>query len=338
MGECGGSFSLTPTPRIPLISRSVLTYQRMKTNQVHSILRSIKSVCKNFVDSCRGTASYIVIVFLLIKGDRLICYYSRGREDQSGARIHDEIMAASFSFANNITYCGPVFNQVLSSDETEPLRQLLGLPSASQGRGGAVIPPEIYRERNVTGVFSVLKEAFMKSLGIKLSAHPDEIFPEMFISSLQRKSVLTIKPRINQVVLHVRRGDVSAEMHPSRYTGIRYYLELIDQLSHLDSRLCFTVHSQSKGLSVGEIQSLSAVCNLILDADLVKAWEDMINAEILVLAKSSFSYVPALYSMGTIIYQPFWHLPKSNWHNLQNVPLPQVMNIVYAKRALSGTG
>lgn len=309
----------------------------MKKGSTQTIARAVKIYLKDIIVSCKSFSSYIFVLFLLVKGDRSLNFYSHGREDQSGSRIHDEIMAKAFCFMNGIRYCGPVFKQLPSYDETEPLRQLLGLPAASLSAKGVIMPQAIYRERESKGISAILDAAISNTLPVRLGAHPDEIFSERYVLELQQKLTLSLETRINEVVLHARRGDVSAEMHPNRYTGIRYYLDLINQLSELDPLLRFTVHSQSKGLSSSEIEALSAICTLVLDADLVKAWEDMIKAEILVLAKSSFSYVPALYSVGTIIYQPFWHLPRSNWYNLEDLQLPQIIKIVHAKRTANAS-
>ncbi len=39
----------------------------------------------------------------------------------------------------------------------------------------------------------------------------------------------------------------------------------------------------------------------------------MVSADVLVMAKSSFSYSAALFSNGIKIYLPFWHKPLQNW-------------------------
>jgi hypothetical protein len=72
-----------------------------------------------------------------------------------------------------------------------------------------------------------------------------------------------------------------------------------------------------------------------LDAKLNSAWEDMINAEILVIAKSSFSYVAALYSKATFVYQPFWHEKKSEWFNLGSASALSVIEEVRRRREIT---
>jgi hypothetical protein len=43
----------------------------------------------------------------------------------------------------------------------------------------------------------------------------------------------------------------------------------------------------------------------------------MISSDILVMSKSSFSYVAALLHQGLVIYEPFWHRPMGHWHTVE---------------------
>ena len=307
----------------------------MSNSPARILLRNIKRFFREAEARTKGTIGFIKAVSLIVRRDRSACFYSQGREDQSGARIHDEIMAASFCYANKIMYCGPVYNLISECDETTPLRELLGLPSACLGGRGAILPSDLYRERQTSGWYDIHREKFIRWLGINLNSHPDTIFSHEFITHIQKKVNLNITPIKNKVVFHLRRGDVSSTSFPNRYTSIDYYLELIAELSIIDPSLKFIIHSQTKGLTSLEIRALSHVSDLILDAKLNSAWEDMINAEILVIAKSSFSYVPALYSKATIVYQPFWHEKKSEWFNLGSASAQSVIKEVRRRREIT---
>jgi hypothetical protein len=306
----------------------------MSNSQARIILRNIKRFFREAEARTKSTIGFIKAVSLIVRRDRSTCFYSQGREDQSGARIHDEIMAASFCYANKLKYSGPVYNQILECDETTPLRELLGLPCAGLGGRGAILPSNLYRERQISGWYDIHREKFIRWLGINLNSHPDTIFSHEFITYIQKGANLNIAPIKDKVVFHLRRGDVSSASFPNRYTSIDCYLKLIAELSILDPNLKFIIHSQTKGLTSLEIRDLSHVSELILDAKLNSAWEDMINAEILVIAKSSFSYVPALYSKATVIYQPFWHEMKSEWFNLGSASAHSVIEEVRRRREI----
>jgi len=131
------------------------------------------------------------------------------------------------------------------------------------------------------------------------------------------------------VVIHIRRGDVNLTDHPKRFTEIDYYVDLIQRIKAHSPRFTFMVHSERQNLSIEEIQTLESIGTLLkLDTDLTEAWDDMIRAEILVLAKSSFSYVPALFCSGTVVYSPFWHHKRYNWIDYNNLD-SHLINIPY---------
>jgi len=39
----------------------------------------------------------------------------------------------------------------------------------------------------------------------------------------------------------------------------------------------------------------------------------MATADALIISRSSFSYLAALFSKGIVIYYPFWHQPLKEW-------------------------
>ncbi|CAK0898551.1 unnamed protein product [Prorocentrum cordatum] len=50
-----------------------------------------------------------------------------------------------------------------------------------------------------------------------------------------------------------------------------------------------------------------------LDGDVLEAWSNFARADVLVMARSSFSHVPAFFNDKCVVYQPYWHLPLSHW-------------------------
>ena len=73
--------------------------------------------------------------------------------------------------------------------------------------------------------------------------------------------------------------------------------------------------------------------NLYLDISLEKTYELMIHSDILILSRSSFSFVPAFYNKRCVIYYPFWHKKLNHWldstkHNF-NVKLEkEIKNLI----------
>jgi hypothetical protein len=164
-----------------------------------------------------------------------------------------------------------------------------------------------------------ISKYFLGKARLKVPSTPDEFFSDTFIEHLRSSSSSDCTTISNIVVIHIRRGDVNLTNHPKRFTEIAYYVDLIQRIEAHSPRFRFIVHSESQNLSVEEIQELESVgATLKLDADLSVAWDDMIRAEILIPAKSSFSYVPALLCSGTVVYSPFWHQKRYPWIDYNN--------------------
>jgi len=139
------------------------------------------------------------------------------------------------------------------------------------------------------------------------------------IPEFRRKYYLNKSPRTTDevtVAVHVRRGDVTADGHYlftsnekvlGRITAVKSFLER----HKLDYRI--RVYSQGNRSDFAEL-SLPDI-EFFLDADPLWTMEQLIEADILVMAKGCFSYYAALISDGIKIYESLdWlPLPDDNW-------------------------
>ncbi len=124
-----------------------------------------------------------------------------------------------------------------------------------------------------------------------------------------------------RIAIHLRRGDVSPTQHADRYTPDDKILELIDWLQNsmqpVSPRPELHVYSQ------GSAEAFKAYaqrgCHMHLDDDALNDLLAMSKADILVIAKSSFSYVAGLLNQGLVIYEPFWHTPPAHWISIHEV-------------------
>jgi hypothetical protein len=108
-----------------------------------------------------------------------------------------------------------------------------------------------------------------------------------------------------RVVVHLRRGD--AQRHPHRMMPLEEYrtilqgvvaaVKLINGTQHI------VVHSEGRVKDLLFLQE-EFDAELVMDSDPLDAWLDFINADILVLSKSSFSYSAGVYSEGVVVYKP----------------------------------
>ncbi len=129
-----------------------------------------------------------------------------------------------------------------------------------------------------------------------------------------RKPDLYFDPAKTNVAIHIRRGDITGE-HSKRYTNNSFVSNIIrgisSALNDLVTEPVFHIYSQGD-----EKEFLDFAHNEIvfhLNESSFTTFHHMVSADVLVMAKSSFSYSAALFSKGIVIYLPFWHKPLKNW-------------------------
>ncbi|MEZ5829900.1 MAG: hypothetical protein R3D05_01820 [Dongiaceae bacterium] len=111
------------------------------------------------------------------------------------------------------------------------------------------------------------------------------------------------------VAVHIRRGDVSYT-HPIRkffYTFDPPILKTIEGVRAVAARL--GRETQVNVFSEGPPEMFSAYaaagCRLHLGGDAFEAFHNLVSADILVQAKSSFSYIAGLISTGAVVHEPY---------------------------------
>jgi hypothetical protein len=112
------------------------------------------------------------------------------------------------------------------------------------------------------------------------------------------------------VAIHIRRGDVEeTNYYSNRYTGNAYYVKIIEKLNKTHDNCNICIFSQgSEGFD--EFNQFENV-KLMNDLDVLETFEYMCNSDILIMAKSSLSYLAGLYSKKEVYMQPFEHYTHS---------------------------
>jgi hypothetical protein len=130
------------------------------------------------------------------------------------------------------------------------------------------------------------------------------------VPEFKRKYYLNKSPRTTDevtVAVHVRRGDVSADRNSWRFTNTETILRTITTLKlildALKIKYAICIYSQGNSADFAEV-ALPGV-ELFLDVDPIWTMKELVEADILVVAKSSFSYYAALISDGIIVFEPW---------------------------------
>lgn len=117
------------------------------------------------------------------------------------------------------------------------------------------------------------------------------------------------------VAIHVRRGDVGRGKNVQRFTPnariLRSIGELRGILDALGLKAVFQIHSEGDPRDFAEFSQIG--CELFLDTDATWTMGKLAEADILVMAKSSFSYISAILNEGVKFYEPMFDPPMSSW-------------------------
>lgn len=138
-------------------------------------------------------------------------------------------------------------------------------------------------------------------------------FCHKFFSSAEQVELCFDDSKLN-IAVHVRRGEITCK-HLSRYTPDDLILRLMKGIGSaaisLGEEPVFHIYSEGRIEEFSSFDHSGVVFHL--DECPFATFCQMASADVLVTAKSSFSYSAALFSKGIIIYEPFWHKPLRNW-------------------------
>ncbi|KAG1656393.1 hypothetical protein FOA52_008803 [Chlamydomonas sp. UWO 241] len=155
---------------------------------------------------------------------------------------------------------------------------------------------------------------------------------EQVKSQLRRKYDSSPKPRSFfsrfqppgpsiRVAVHIRRGD--ADMMKAtdgdRTTPNEFYVQVLQVIAAVlgnltAGRLDVAVMSEGKPSDFQAITDAFPKAQLFLSEDLLASVHTLVTADVVVLAKSSLSYVAGIYNAGLVVYEaPWWHKPHRSW-------------------------
>ena len=147
------------------------------------------------------------------------------------------------------------------------------------------------------------------------------------IPEFRRKYYLARCPRTTNevtVAVHIRRGDVSSHTYPYMYTSTDKILRIASEVkSILEShKVPFSVRVYSQGDIVDFAELFPLGVEFFLDADPIWTMQELIEADILIAAKSNFSYYAGVISDGIKICEPHIDEPASGIWQLPNAGTP----------------
>jgi hypothetical protein len=229
--------------------------------------------------------------------------WSHARGDRSGAFIQDMLMCHAYAFHNNYEYggvCGRDTNLQYKSNHKE-LIEAIGLSNVLKF---SCPPPDVelqYR-RDYIG-------------------NDTQIFTREYIEYLQGLINYPEKPHRRSITVHMRRGDITpcrprTRGYP-RYLPNQHFLRLIDRYNPQNDSEVF-VYSESASFEPFD-EFHKRGYHVILDGSIGQVWKSFLVSDVVILSRSSFSFVPALMTRGIVVFTPFWHKPLPGWDIVDEV-------------------
>lgn len=124
--------------------------------------------------------------------------------------------------------------------------------------------------------------------------------------------------KVVRVGIHIRRGDVSEAQTRDRFVSANVYLRRIESIRKvlLSLNLDPEIHIYSNGTEEEFEQLSKAGVELHLTLGAIETMSDLIKSDIILTAKSTFSYVAGLFNPGIVVYDDFARSPLPEWMRL----------------------
>ena len=218
-----------------------------------------------------------------------------GKRDGFGAQLLAKMTGIAYCVVNHLKYLHVPFSVIGDANapnSTKDLEIFGGMGSGAELYDQAARPIENIRNCKIVEevVFAIDPDVFFSPL-------VRELLREKYYSQPKSRPAFFFNDRIN-VCLHVRRGDVGVS-EKNRYTAIEKYVDVISKLQTLRPTY---FHVFSNGCS-SQLKELNQFKNLevYLNLDIKKTFHAMVAADVLIPAKSSFSYSAAILGAGEVI-------------------------------------
>lgn len=222
--------------------------------------------------------------------------YSIATQDRTGAQINEELFVYAHCDKNNIEYIGSVGETWFAAHYK--MSNFLNLP----------LPV-----RKQTNAYSNYLKISENDYSREIYPNVNNLIDSIFIEKIRSKFFNQHKKNNSTdliVAIHIRRGDITPEN--TRYIPDKYYIDIIDKIKDVSPLCKISIYSDSNDFEKID-DFLNRGCILKINIDLQQTWKELIFSDILVMSKSSFSYVPAIYNSGFIIYYPAWYQKLDHW-------------------------
>lgn len=240
--------------------------------------------------------------------------------DGAGAQIQGALATYVFSLEKGFVYIHHPLKQIehaRSSEDVTRWNSFLKWPNVWEGG----------RQYNLDSRMSLIKCLFL--------FRPTDTFHSSYIRTLadtnptmysrQTVNILRLlhstKSASNEnapttIRVHVRRGDVSPDSFAWRYTSNAALTRRIQRVCSQFPAAVVEIFTNGNKLELEDF--IDNGWHVDDYSDPICVFQKLVQADVLLTAKSSFSYIAAIFNRGLVIYEDFWHPPLPGWHELKS--------------------
>jgi hypothetical protein len=140
--------------------------------------------------------------------------------------------------------------------------------------------------------------------------------PEIYRAVMPKgPTELSPRSRSLRIAVHVRRGDVSTRKVTHRFTPNAVVLSTVRRVAAQADKLGLqseiTVYSNGDPAEFADFSDLGYRVDVTSSA--LDVFKRLRESDVLLTAKSTFSYVGAIYARGIVLYEPFARRPLASW-------------------------
>ena len=243
------------------------------------------------------------------------------KTDGFGSQLHACFSLIAYCVYNNSRYVHSPFTRMQHNDANNPnFPQIMNDFINIESNYDTIQQISNYENSLVTGV----QEGYF----VHGSLSPEFFYNNNVLIILREIYNSKPKPQIpnyetskNNIVLHIRRGDVNATKYPSRWSSDQDYINLLHKTIEnvgSDNITNYEIHI----LSEGEPHIFKAITDvypdikLHLSTDIQQTFHMMVIADILIMSKSSFCYCAGLINKNKVVANNlvrWWHKPLKTW-------------------------
>ncbi len=251
-----------------------------------------------------------------------------GKKDGAGAQALAVITTQAFAAATGVRYIHTPFSSIAHNDDNDPhwaarWERFFNLGEGAPSDPGGLERVELKRVMDIDIAATDAADRLyvvQHALGYT-DANPDAI--DAIRADLRDRyngpdadDSSDVDPDVVNVAVHIRRGDVSnSGVNAIRYTDnerIKRALDnVLDAIKKMGETASVTIYSEGSMDDFADFVQPGVQFNLGGDAFLT--YHRLVSADVLLMAKSAYSYSAAILSHGACVYEPYHRTPLADW-------------------------